>query len=225
MKKAIQRGFSLIELTVVMAIISLCISMAVGAHYAWKRVSALDSAESRALATIAMARQVAISTGRPAMFAFGNGAVPYADEMLRNSIDVGASLTNEVVGWCCVLSQTNGVEEVDVIEQLWMPDSYPIVGDVVVFHRPIVWGTVSGLWEQEEEETAAQLMLFLPDGSVSEECDGTSPWATPTNVLWGAIDNDLGGARKYVQARVMDVSPRTGLVRAWTREERKQGVK
>ena len=215
------QGFTLIELTVVMAIVALLLTMAVGAHYAWKRYSALDVAESRAASVLLLARQHAIASGRPALFAFGNGEVPYADDMLRTSLDLSVAATNAASGWCCVLSVTNALDEADAVELLEneTEDSFPIAGDVAVFAMPVLWGRVSGFNAENADGELPRYLLFRPDGGLSEECDDTDRWAGPTNVLWGAVDNELGN-RKAAQARVLEVLPQTGAARALSREER-----
>ncbi len=209
-------GFTLIELTAVMAIVALLLTMAVGAHYAWKRASALDTAEVRVVAALSLARQQAMATGRPTVFAYGNGTVPYADEALRTTLDLSAAATNAYAGWCCVLALTNALEEADAWDALEQGEEkeYPIVGAPVVFPEPLLWGDMGGIDESEE----VRYFLALPDGGFAFKGDEESA-AAVTNAIYGLLEEDRGKF-KTAQARLLEVLPRSGTIRALTRDER-----
>lgn len=211
-------GFTLIELTAVMAIVALLLTMAVGAHYAWKRASALDTAEVRAVAALSLARQQAMATGRPTVFAYGNGEVPYADEELRTTLDLSAAATNAYAGWCCVVALTNALEEADAWDALEQGNEkeFPIVGAPVVFPEPLLWGGMGGVDESEE----VQYFLALPDGGFAFDADESSA-AAVTNAIYGLLEEDRGKQEfKTAQTRLLEVLPRSGTVRALTRDER-----
>lgn len=219
-----RQGFTLIELTVVLGIVTLLLTMAVGAHYAWKRYSALDAAEVRAVAMLSHARQAAIASGRPTLFAFGNGDIPYAEEGMRTMLDLSVGLTNLVSGWCCIVSLPNVLDESEALDALASEDldPCPIVGDVATFSMPIVWGDTVKFDSTKWENCPAKGVLFLPDGSVSEEPVGREG-AGATNhvfVLWGSVEENLKN-RKTAQSRVLEVLPQSGGARALSREERR----
>lgn len=208
-------GFTLIELTVVMAIIALLLTMAVGAHYAWKRASALDTAEVRVVSALSLARQQAMATGRPTVFAYGNGTVPYADESLRTTLDLSSTMTNAYSGWCCVVALTNALEEADAWDLLEGDEKeFPIVGAPVVFPEPLLWGDMDGIDEGDE----VQCFLALPDGGFAFEDDKSSAGAV-TNAIFGLQEEELKRF-KTAQTRLLEILPCSGTVRALTRDER-----
>ena len=212
-------GFTLIELTVVIAIIALLLTMAVGAHYAWKRASALDAAEVRAVALLSLARQHAIASGRPAVFAFGNGTIPYADEAIRNSLQLSATSTNAYSGWCAVVAITNALEETDAWDMLEreFAEDFPIVGEPAIFPEPIQWGDLTE--KKVDESGEIHRFLVLPDGGFSFDTDESS-FAAVTNVIFGQLPDDQQARFKAAQTRILELLPRSGVVRALSRDER-----
>ncbi len=218
-------GFTLIELTVVVAIIALMLTMAVGAHYAWKRASALDAAEVRAVALLSLARQHAIASGRPAVFAFGNGTIPYADEAIRNSLQLSATSTNAYSGWCAVVAITNALEEADAWDVLEREDEFPIVGEPAIFPEPIQWGDV--MEKKVDESGEIHRYLVLPDGGLtvlpdsgSSDINYKESFVAVTNVIFGQLPDDQQARFKAAQTRILELLPRSGVVRALSRDER-----
>ena len=210
-----RRAFTLIELTVVMAIIALALTMVVGAHYSWRRQAVLDAAEARAAALLSLARQTAIVSGRPVLFAFGNGPVPYDDENpLSPFLDLGAPQTNAAAGWCAVVALTNAWDETDAWEIIDAGDPLPLASDVATFGEPVLWGNENDV----DKDGSCRFLLFLPDGSTAADT-GHSSQADPTNVLYGVIDGELK-SRKAAQTRVLETLPFSGATRALSREER-----
>lgn len=212
-----RRAFTLIELTVVMAIIALALTMAVGAHYSWRRQAVLDAAEARASALLSLARQTAIASGRPVLFAFGNGPVPYDDDNpLSPFLDLSAPQTNAAAGWCSVVTLTNAWDETDAWEIIDAGDPLPLASDVATFGEPVLWGDIDAI----DEDGSCRFLLFLPDGGTAAD-NGNSSQAGPTNVLYGVVDGDLGQRkRKASQTRVLETLPFSGATRALSREER-----
>ena len=216
-----RRGFTLIELTVVMAIIALLLTMAVGAHYSWKRYSALDAAETQVVAMLAKAREVAISSGRSTIFVYGNYTFTYGDDVLQNTLLMHSSdrTTNAPAGWCCILSMSNAVDFASTFEEFERADDkteYPLVGPVLKFERPVLWGLVedahNGMGPDYE---GSRYNFFLPDGSLAEPV--YSPQGCTTSVLYGAQWSEYPANR-----RVIEILPRSGAARALTREERER---
>lgn len=221
-------GFTLIELTVVMAIITLLLTMAVGAHYAWKRHARLDTAAMRAESAMALARQTAVSTGRPALYVFGNGDLPLPEDSVesRASLDLWQAGGAEEgdgepsAGWCCVLALTNALDEADAWEALGRESVFPVVGRPVELEEPVLWAGEDG----EVAGGEVFVHLFLPDGGLSLAPEGlpsplvAAPW---TNALLGVAADGLEDPDAWAaQTRVLWVRPRTGVTGQLSREER-----
>ena len=221
-------GFTLIELTVVMAIITLLLTMAVGAHYAWKRHARLDASAMRAESAMALARQTAVATGRPTLYVFGNGDVPVCGDSaenrarldLRQGGGADGSAGGPASGWCCVLAMTNAMDEADAWETLGREGVFPVVGRPVEFEEPVRWGGEEG----EPADGEVFLHLFLPDGGLAFAAGNlptpleVAPW---TNVLLGvSADGPEDSDAWAAQTRVLWVRPRTGVAGQLSREER-----
>ena len=220
-------GFTLIEIAAVMAIITMVLAMAVGAHYAWKRWTALDTAQLRAESCFALARQHAVGTGHPAFVALGCGGAPIA----TNSLDVAtffseqntdvASPTNGLA-WCCAAEVTNLLDWAEACSLLSEDSAstapYPIVGPVAVFSPAIRWGDA----DDPDAAFTGRILLFLPDGSVCDPSDASGTGAALTNVLFGAgapLGNSPQDAERLApHRRILVLDSLLGTVRTLPRD-------
>ena len=220
-------GFTLIEIAAVMAIITMVLAMAVGAHYAWKRWTALDAAQLRAESCFALARQHAVGTGHPTFVALGCGGAPVATNSLdvttffseQESQDNYGSATNGLA-WCCAAEVTNVLDWTAAYELLGDGSSstspYPIVGPVAVFTPAVRWGTM------DDGAFSGRILLFLPDGSVCDPRDESG--AGLTNVLYGAGapkgSSQTDAERLAAHRRILVLDPLLGTVQTLPRESR-----
>lgn len=224
-------AFTLIELTVVMAIITLLLTMVVGAHYAWKRYARLDTAVMRAESALVLARQQAITTGRPAMFVFGNGEVPLPEDSVesRAFLDIWAEPSPSAagVGWCCVVAMTNALDEADIWDELGNEGVFPVVGRPIEFEEPVHWESEDG---KTLEEGKVFAHVFLPDGGLAELPQRADMLAVAdvTNILSSVVEasdssHDSGSSpttRDAAQTRILWVQRRTGIAGQLSREQR-----
>ena len=220
-------GFTLIEIAAVMAIITMVLAMAVGAHYAWKRWTALDSAQLRAESCFALARQHAVGTGHPTFVALGCGGAPVA----TNSLDVAAYRSGQRAGegsqtnnlaWCCAAEVTNlldGAAAYELFEDGSLSTSpFPIVGPVAVFAPAVRWGDA----DDPNAAFTGRILLFLPDGSVCDPSDASGTGAGLTNVLYGAGapsgSSPHDAERLAPHRRILVLDPLLGTVRTLPRD-------
>ena len=214
-----------------MAIITTVLAMAVGAHYAWKRWTALDTAQLRAETCFALARQHAVGTGYPTFVALGCGAPPVA----TNRLDVATFLSEQRTGensgtrtnelaWCCAVAITNVLDGTEAYELL-ADDSpptapYPFVGPVAVFAPAIRWGDV----DDPDAAFEGRILLFLPDGSACSPRDGDDSGAGLTNALYGAGaprgSSPQDAERLAAHRRILVLDPLLGTVRTLPRESK-----
>ncbi len=208
-------GFTLIELSVVMAIIAMVLAMAVGAHHAWRSASALDAAWLRAESCLALARQRAVAAGRPAYFLYGNGEFPRSDDspdcVSPSYLFLRSSVLTSSEGWCCVLDATNAVGVADdpglLPDFLEGPD-LPMVGAPAFFEKSIRW------WDGDDEQFLEwNAFVFWPDGSADILYEW--PGATLTNILCGAgIQAGETAERRRTHSRAFVLDRISGLARA-----------
>ena len=212
-------GFTLIELTVVMAIITLLLTMAVGAHYAWKRATALDAASLRAEASFTLARQRAVASSRPHVVVFGNGEMPVVTNAVDLSLAEADADDTTSSGWCCVADVTNLLDAVvaeDILADPASAPEYPLVGAPALFAPSVVW------WDLDaDDRLEPRIVLFLPDGSARVP-DGDDAAGALTNLLFGAAAS-AGAADERTRAansRALVLDLRSGMVRTLPRDER-----
>ena len=211
-------GFTLIEISAVLAIVTMVLAMAVGAHYAWKRATALDAAALRAESCFALARQRAVAASRPHLVVFGNGEMPVTTNAVDLSLLEGDD-DEESSGWCCTADVTNLLDAVVAEEILENPSSvpeYPLVGASALFAPSVIWWDIDA-----DEPLAAQQVLFLPDGSARVP-GGDDTLGALTNFLFGAAAS-AGSADERTRAansRALVIDLRSGMVRTLPRDER-----
>ncbi len=214
-----------------MAIITTVLAMAVGAHYAWKRWAALDTAQLRAESCFALARQHAVGTGHPTFVALGCGGAPVA----TNSLDVATFLSEQEsqgnpmfatngLAWCCAAEVTNVLDGAAAYELLAdespSTSPYPIVGPVAVFAPAIRWG------DMDDGDFSGRILLFLPDGSMCDPRDENDSGASLTNVLYGAgapkvkDGSSQDAERLAAHRRILVLDPLLGTVRTLPRDSK-----
>ena len=211
-------GFTLVEVSAVLAIVTMVLAMAVAAHYAWKRASALDAAALRAESCFSLARQRAIAESRPFLVVFGNGESP----VVTNDVDLaiaGRDGDGEYPGWCCVADITNVLDEAVAEEILETPSSaprYPLVGAPARFSPSVLW------WDLDEDDRQEpRHVLFLPDGSACLPGYGEVSEVL-TNLLFGAAASGgaADGRTRAANSRALVLDLRGGTVRTLPRDER-----
>ena len=215
-------GFTLIEISAVLAIVTMVLAMAVGAHYAWKRATALDTAALRAESCFALARQRAVAASRPHLVVFGNGEMPVTTNAVDLSLLEGDD--EESSGWCCAADVTNLLDAVVAEEILENPSSapkYPLVGASALFAPSVIWWDIDA-----DEPLTAQQVLFLPDGSARVP-GGDDALGALTNFLFGAAASGgtaSGGSAdertRAANSRALVIDLRSGMVRTLPRDER-----
>ncbi len=120
-------AFTLIEIAIVMAIMTLALTLAVGNYGAWKRSVALDAASREVDAAWALARQKAVSSGLPTAFLFSNAPLVGQEEgkAPENSALLDLRLVSDPdsagdAPWYAVVIATNSVSEGD----FWSPAAF-----------------------------------------------------------------------------------------------------
>ena len=226
-------GFTLIEIAAVMAIITTVLAMAVGAHYAWKRSSALDTALFRIESCFALARQQAIASGHPSLAVIGNAAPPDS-VMFDFSTPLDKDAPHGV--WCGVFDWTNQLDAatvcLEITEQSNVPD-LPIVGAPAVFPP-----SVDACNNDQDDDTSdvVRVFVFSPDGSIAgafrsagENYFEDETGASLTNVVYGASAHAARREQDATQlashTRILVIDPWLGTTRALSREDRERCFK
>lgn len=222
-------GFTLIEIAAVMAITTMVLAMAVGAHYAWKRAAALDAARLRAESCFALARHRAVASGHPTVVILGDANAPVQRTSLRLDGTQGAADAAAIAfetelqtggSWCCVLEITNVLDEAAAfaLVEEGADTEFPLVGPVAMFPTIVQWA------DDESGSTPEypRRILFLPDGTASTP--GDADGASLTNVLNGAGSFEAAALHdaetRAARARVLVLDPWLGALRSLSREER-----
>ena len=174
-----RRGFSILELATVLAILILIIGAATGAFLGWQHAAAIRGAEDQVYAALSHARQYAIAN--------------------RTTTGLALGIATNVPGYpsrVCIVAFTND-SETACSQTLEFGSAVPVSAAAYLPLRTTV--SVTNAWQTVSDDDGPFVVRFLPDGRAQTDLDRdpvivvvgvTRGRETDATVIWRAISLD-----------------------------------